>query len=551
MCGIFYTPSQPDSSIVASSRSLYDRGPDARKEVSVDGHFFAFHRLKINDLSNDGMQPWITNEFVFMCNGEIYNSEDLRTFVDPRCLKSKSDCEVVPHLIIKFGIEETLTMIHGVFAFVFLDRRKQRIIIARDAIGIKSMYVGTRDDEVFLNNSSIFPADDIVVASEMKAIHPVCAPSSVSQFPAGHYYDSKKGTITKWHNLDFKCANVPAIYKFTGEQSAVFNTIRQHLTEAVRVRLDTSDREVGCFLSGGLDSSIVAAIASKLVRERSVGKKKIKTFSVGIKGATDLESARAVAYWIGSEHHELIVTEKEMLRAVPLVIKRIESYDVTTVRASTPMVLLSEWIKKNFDTTVLFSGEGADELSGSYRYFKNAPSDKEFQKECVRLVKDLQFFDVLRCDKSVSGSGLEARTPFFDMNFVNFYMCLDPELKRWSGKRIEKQLLRDSFRPFDDQERGLLPNALLDRRKEAFSDGCSSMDRPWFQIIDEHVNSIISNVEYNEKREQFAVNRPISKEGYWYRAIYEKFYPGRGSVVPYIWRPKWTSETNPSARLLD
>ena len=169
----------------------------------------------------------------------------------------------------------------------------------------------------------------------------------------------------------------------------------------------------------------------------------------------------------------------------------------------------------------------------------------------MRLVKDLQFFDVLRCDKSVSGSGLEARTPFFDMNFVNFYMCLDPELKRWSGKRIEKQLLRDSFRPFDDQERGLLPNSLLDRRKEAFSDGCSSIERPWFQIIDEHVNSIISDMEYNEKREQFAVNRPISKEGYWYRAIYEKFYPGRGSVVPYIWRPKWTSETNPSARLLD
>jgi asparagine synthase (glutamine-hydrolysing) len=385
----------------------------------------------------------------------------------------------------------------------------------------------------------------------MKALHPICAANSVSQFPAGHYYDSNIDTMTRFTDLNYiprvpKCVNT-----YTGKTGSIHAEIRTRLEAAVKLRLHTSERPVGCFLSGGLDSSLVAAIASKLVKERSNGKKQIKTFSVGIKGSTDLEAARQVATWIASDHHELVVTEKEMIKAVPAVIKRIESYDVTTVRASTPMILLSDWIKENFETTVLFSGEGADELSGSYRYFQKAPDATEFRMETVRLVKDLQYFDVLRCDKSVSGSGLEARTPFFDMDFVDFYMRVDPALKMWGGNtnKIEKQLLRESFEPLTG-ERGLLPTALLNRRKEAFSDGCSSLARPWFQVIEEHVNSIISDPEYDERRRQYTTNMPISKEGYWFRAIFEQFYPGRGTVVPYIWRPKWTTETNPSARLL-
>lgn len=556
MCGIFYTQSAATSSAVASSKTLSARGPDAFKEILIDGHFFAFHRLKINDLSDLGMQPWVTADYVFMCNGEIYNSDYLRSLTQ-KTLHSTSDCEVVPHIINEYGIDAALAMIHGVFAFVFVCRKTNRVIIARDAIGIKSLYIGLRDDEVFIQDEMTGIQDDIlngrniVVASEMKALHPICAESSVSQFPAGHYYDSKIGTMCRWTNLNYLPRIPKAVAVYTGDIGSVHHEIRTRLEEAVKIRLDTSDRPVGCFLSGGLDSSLVAAIASKLVKDRSNGKEKIKTFSVGIKGATDLESAKAVACWIGSEHHELILTEKDMIRAIPKTIKRIESYDVTTVRASTPMVILSDWIKKNFDTTVLFSGEGADELSGSYRYFQKAPSSSEFQKESVRLVKDLQYFDVLRCDKSVSGSGLEARTPFFDMNFVNFYMRIDPALKQWGGKSkiIEKQLLRDSFKP-QNGERGLLPPILLYRRKEAFSDGCSSMERPWFKVIDDHVNSIISDFEFEDKRNKFHINKPISKEGYWFRSIYEAFYPGRGAVVPYIWRPKWTTETNPSARLL-
>jgi asparagine synthase (glutamine-hydrolysing) len=565
MCGIFYTTAEPSPSVLASSRTLSARGPDARQEKNVDGHFFAFHRLAINDLSDAGMQPFITPEYAFVCNGEIYNSLYLRALLEDsvsfKRFSSNSDCEVVPRLIVKYGIDAALSMIEGVFAFVFLDRRhghNGRVIIARDAIGVKSLYSGIVEDEVHIpatdemTGISVRPCTgpSLVVASEMKALHALSAAGSVSQFPAGHYYDSNTCAMTRWADMNFHPRFPFAVAQYTGDNEDVHSKLRELLTEAVRVRLTMSDRPVGCFLSGGLDSSLVAAIAAKLVRERSNGKEKIKTFSVGIKGATDLECAKAVAYWIGAEHHELVLSEKDMIQAVPKVIKRIESYDVTTVRASTPMVLLSDWIKKNFDTTVLFSGEGADELSGSYRYFQNAPSDRHFQEESVRLVKDLQYFDVLRCDKSVSGSGLEARTPFFDMNFVNYYMRLDPALKRWGGKKnIEKQLLRDAFNP-KNGERGLLPPVLLYRRKEAFSDGCSSMERPWFKVIDDHVNSIISDVEYAERRLHFPINQPISKEGYWFRAIYEKFYPLRGAVVPYIWRPKWTTETNPSARLL-
>ena len=282
------------------------------------------------------------------------------------------------------------------------------------------------------------------------------------------------------------------------------NTIKSKLETAVKIRCDNTDRPVGCFLSGGLDSSLVAALVSKFM------KNKIKTFSVGLEGATDLIAARKVADYIGSEHHELIVSEQDMLNAIPKVIERIETYDITTVRASTPMVLLSDWIKKNHKTTVIFSGEGADELSGSYKYFDYSPSPEETQKECVRLIKDLQNFDVLRCDKCVSGSSLEARVPFLDFDFVKFYMRIPNHLK--TNIIIEKHLLRESFK--HDK---LLPEDILYRSKEAFSDGCSSVDNSWYAIIENHCNKIIDTEQYNKDKDHFEINTPISKESYWYR----------------------------------
>ena len=267
MCGIFYTSAPAISSVVAASRTLSSRGPDASAEQTIDGKFFAFHRLAINDLSSAGMQPFVTEKFVFICNGEIYNSEHLRSLVDAAFM-SKSDCEVIPHLIMKYGINTTLALVEGVFAFVFYERTENRIISARDAIGVKSLYIGTRDDEVTVSYKS-----PIVIASELKAVHPICATGSVSQFPAGHYYDSSTKSLVRWANLNFSPRQAQAIKKYANTD-CVLDTIRKLVIDAVRIRLHTSDRPVGCFLSGGLDSSIVAAIAAKL----TVGKK-IKTFS--------------------------------------------------------------------------------------------------------------------------------------------------------------------------------------------------------------------------------------------------------------------------------
>ena len=310
------------------------------------------------------------------------------------------------------------------------------------------------------------------------------------------------------------------------------------LTNCVNIRCETTDRPVGCFLSGGLDSSLVASLVAKYMK-----KTKLLTFSVGMEGATDLIAARKVADYIGSEHHELVVLKEDMIAAIPRVIERIESYDITTVRASTGMVLLSDYIKKNFDTTVIFSGEGADELSGSYKYFDNAPTAEDMQAESTRLVKDLQYYDVLRCDKSVSGAGLEARTPILDMKFVDFYMRINPIYKR--NHPIEKRLLREAFRPYE-----LLPQEILDRKKEAFSDGVSDLETPWFKIIQDHCDTIISDSDFSNMVLAYDHNVPFSKESLWYRQIFERFYPNRANTIPYFWLPKWTTEKDPSARLL-
>ena len=545
MCGILFLNAVTDSDVPVlddCAETLEARGPDMHRREIVDGAYFSFHRLAINDISENGMQPFTTQDFVVICNGEIYNFHELRKLVPTGTLSSTSDCEILGHLAQQFGFRTMLSMVQGVFAIVYFDRRSRKFFVARDAIGIKSLYVG-----VFKNR--------LVFASELKALS--CA-TSATMFPAGHFYSSESGVTRKWVDLSFDMRSWPSVNvsSFSSTRSerrpwqlltgAVPNsreTIKENLhrlvSDAVLRRVTTIDRPLGCFLSGGLDSSIVAALVKGQLRPNQT----LKTFSVGRPNATDLAHARDVAKWIGSEHHELVVTAEEMLRAIPRVIERIESYDVTTVRASTGMVLLSDWIKENTDVTVVFSGEGADELSGSYRYFDAAPSHAASRDESRRLVRDLQFYDVLRCDKSVSGSGLEARTPFLDMRFVDFYMRLPPEMK--SNEVIEKQLLRETFEPFK-----LLPESVLMRKKEAFSDGCSSMEKPWFKIIQDYVDTLISDEEFAVQSCSFSHNKPRSKEELWYREIFERHFPQRSDVVPYIWRPRWSSELDPSARLL-
>jgi asparagine synthase (glutamine-hydrolysing) len=314
-----------------------------------------------------------------------------------------------------------------------------------------------------------------------------------------------------------------------------------------------SDRPIGCLLSGGLDSSLITSIVSRLYRELG-HTDKLRTFSVGLEGSTDLRYARMVADYLDTNHTELILTEEDMLAAIPEVIKMTETYDTTTVRASTPMYLLCKHIKETTDITVLFSGEGSDEASGSYLYFHNAPSVDEFHKETMRLLKDLSYFDVLRCDKSTAGAGLEVRVPFLDRDFLDFYMSIPPRMKIPSYSYIEKYLLRKAFDTEEDKyglyyTKGYLPYDVLWRQKEGMSDGVSSKTRGWFQVIQEHVQKLdseglIPSVNYTH-------NPPLIKESEWYRQIYNQLYPGCDELIPYYWLPRWCGDVkDPSARVL-
>jgi asparagine synthase (glutamine-hydrolysing) len=304
----------------------------------------------------------------------------------------------------------------------------------------------------------------------------------------------------------------------------------------------TSDREVGCLLSGGFDSSIITA----LVVNENINKK-IKTFSIGLENSEDLKYAKSVSDFLGTDHHEVILTEKEMIDAIPDVVKNIETFDITTIRASVPMYLLSDYIKKHTDVKVLFSGEGSDEASGSYLYFHNAPNVNEFKKETDRLMRDLSYFDVLRCDKSIASHGLEVRVPFLDKNFLDFYMTIDPAFKIPSKYGIEKYLLRSSFDGI-----GFLPNDVLWRVKEGMSDGVSSKNRSWFEIIQDFTEGVYTNSEFKEKKNKYVHLPPQFKEALYYREIYDKNYTGREKLTPYYWLPRWSGNiAEPSARILN
>ena len=302
-----------------------------------------------------------------------------------------------------------------------------------------------------------------------------------------------------------------------------------------------SDKEICSLLSGGLDSSLVASIVSE-----KLGPNKLKTFAIGIKGSPDLKYAQMVADHIKSIHHSIELTEKQFLEAIEEVIIAIESYDTTTVRASVGNYLVSKYIKENTDCKVIFNGDYADEVCGGYKYFKKTMSDTDFHNECVRLVNDIHFFDCLRSDRSISNNGLEARVPFADKDFVNFYLSIRPGL-RMSYDKIEKYMLRKAF-----MNDNLLPEEILWRQKEAFSDGVTAETRSWYEIIQEFVNTQMTDEYFEENKNKYHHNTPVLKESFYYREIFEKHYGGFDNVIPYFWMPKWCGDmTDPSAREIE
>ena len=535
MCGIFaYIASNIINdlelkSINVEGMKCKKRGPDNTVTRTIDQNkFLMFHRLKINDISELGNQPIVHPEdfnITVICNGEIYNWKEL---ADKNNFKTRStsDCEIIVHMYKKYGIEKTIESLDGVFAFVLFDKSKNMIFAGRDPIGVRSFYIGTSEKA-------------LVMASECKNLDKLC--DSVVQFKPGTFICVKESELPKniedirfntYYNMVYKLVN-------TNEED-IMKHIREKMDKSITKRL-LSDRPIGCLLSGGLDSSLITALVVKKF------KKPIKTFSVGLEGAVDLQYARKVANFLGTEHHELIISVEDMFNAIPEIVKEIETYDITTIRASTPMYLLSKYIKETTDITVLFSGEGSDEASGSYLYFHNAPSENEFQEEILRLMKDLSYFDVLRCDKSTAGTGLEVRVPFLDKDFLEYYLAIAPKFKLPRNYSMEKYLLRKAY-----DKTNLLPPEVLWRTKEGMSDGVSSQKKAWYEIIQDKIDLLITDKEFTANKDKYTHNPPQIKEAYYYRKIFEETFNNRSSILPYYWLPRWSGNvTDPSARVLN
>lgn len=545
MCGIVIligsSSSQNDEAIQRSLKELSFRGPDNQQIYQyADKVTMGFARLAIMDPSSKGNQPMThpeDNNLVLICNGEIYNFRALAKKYGYK-LKSGSDCEIILHLYKTYREYNSLSWIHemdGVFAFALLDKTQRKVMIARDPFGIRPLFMGYSDDE-----------NQLLYASELKAIQHLAKESSVKPFPPGTCsfidipYPSGRSTC-QYFNFGTELA---VRTRFETEEEICSN-IRDLLTAAVEKRM-MSDQPIGCLLSGGLDSSLICALVKQQFQKKGLSSRSLHTFSIGMPGSPDLKYAKLVADHLGTTHHHVELSIQEFIDAIPEVIYHIESWDTTTVRASVGNYLVGKYIRANTDIKVVFNGDGSDEMGG-YLYFGNAPNLPAFHKECVRLLREIHCFDVLRSDRSVASHGLEARTPFLDKAFATYYMGVKTMYKRHWKDRMEKYLLRKAF----DKDQLLLPSEVLWRKKEAFSDGVSTETNSWHQVLQQHVERLISNSEFQMAHSLMVEPKPPTKEAYWYRTLFLRRFPGQSQVIPYYWMPRWSGPvTDPSARVL-
>ena len=500
------------------------RGPDETKAVSIkmfseidNNILMKFHRLAINDLTEKGSQPFIFDNVVYMCNGEIYNYLTLAEYYNIQ-LEGHSDCEIIGKLYNLIGFEEMVKRLDGVFTIILVDTKKKNIFIARDRRGVRSLY--------FAYNDNV--KEQFGCASEMKCLKEY---TNCDQFPHGHTWDLQSNEFKKY-SINFQ-KNV-----FYNDGSLLY----EYLVKAVEKRLFNkdgklfSDRPIGALLSGGLDSSTIVSIIVMLFEKYNV-QQKLKTFSIGMKGSDDLMHARLMAEYAGTDHMEIIKSKNEMLELLKETPQIIETPDTTTNRASTPMIALCKNISALTDVKVIFSGEGADELFGGYKSFRYAKTPDQFQSETERLVDELPLFDLKRGDLSVSCAGLELRVPFLDTEFVTYCMNMNPLLKMTTDQKMEKYELRQQFE-------NLLPKEICWRRKEAFSDGVSAISDNnenilWYKIIQD-------SLEGDET--------PIQREKKYYMDTFLKAYPNRLNTFKKYWEHKLTKDGNrqedPSALLL-
>jgi len=595
MCGIFAilnNKSSFDNSYIEDAFNLLNaRGPESSKfNTYSDKLILGFKRLAINGLNIASDQPITINGITLICNGEIYNYKCLyKELYESHNIiaKTDSDCEVIIYLYKIYGIEQTLRLLDGVFSFILYDNSDittdTKIYIARDPFGVRPLFIlrkqqNVNNDKNIFNNSNVTKENIIGFSSEMKALYPIYSKGGQSlmytsklnifnntkskensvyksfeiiPFEPGSYskYTFAFKVNSEWknqvQNKKYISTCFPSTilnFEYENHIDNIYDKLVFHLENAVKKRVvGTSDRPIVCLLSGGLDSSLITAF----VKKHYDGE--LQTFSIGMKGSEDLKNAKEVADYLQTKHTEVILTEDEFFNAIPNVIQTIESYDTTTVRASVGNYLIGKYIKENTDAKVVFNGDGSDELTGGYLYFLKSPSSIEFDNECRRLLENIHYFDVLRSDRCISSHGLEPRTPFLDRTFVNYYLSLPIKLRNPLTSNItsfpsEKNLLRKAI---EYKYPDLLPQNILWRTKEAFSDGVSGNSGSWFEIIQKKLSVI--NIKNTSKLQH---NIPTTNEQIYYRNIYDSHYFGTEKCIPYFWMPKYVDAHDCSARTL-
>ena len=509
MCGIFgildikTDVSELRTQALDLSKLLRHRGPDWSGIWNNDNTILCHERLAIVDVDT-GAQPLLSqnDKQILAVNGEIYNHKQLAANLDePYPFKTRSDCEVILPLFQQKGID-FIDELEGMFAFILYDEEQDAYLIARDHIGIIPLYTGYDEHGNFY------------VSSEMKALAGVC--KTISEFPPGHYLWSKEGKITKYYKRDWM------EYDNVKDNTSNLEELRVAFEKAVKSHM-MSDVPYAVLLSGGLDSSLVSAVAAQYVAKRVEDEDKtdawwprLHSFAVGLEGAPDLKAAKKVADMIGTVHHEIHFTIQEGLDAIRDVIYHLETYDTTTIRAATPMYLMTRKIKA-MGIKMVLSGEGSDEIFGGYLYFHKAPNAKEFHEETVRKLDRLHMFDCARANKATSAWGVEARVPFLDKNFIDVAMRLNPQDKMCLDGKMEKWILRKAF---DNGE--TLPAEVLWRQKEQFGDG---VGYSWIDSIRDFVENEVTDQQLATAEFRFPVNTPDTKEGYYYRTIFESYFP--------------------------
>lgn len=519
--------------------NVKNRGPD-NSYIHVDKNYIiGFHRLSINDLSIFGNQPFFYSDkiynYILIINGEIYNYKDLIKIYDLD-IQSNSDCAVILPLFIKINQDFKLlnNLLRGEYSMLLIKQNisdlKIEYFISTDPLSVRPIFY-------FISLDFRIGISSILNGLNTLSNNIIRLDQGTYLYGMTNFESYNDYTIINYHNYNLIPLN------FYIDIDNLYNDIVKCLTESISIRLN-SDRPLGCLLSGGLDSSLVAAIAAKNLKEKGM---KLKTFSIGMKDGSDLKYARMVSEYINSEHTEFIFTSDEGIDIIDNVIKATETYDITTIRASIAQFLLAKNISEKTNIKVLLNGDGADECQMGYLYFYLSPNIEEAIKERNKLLKQIHYFDGLRVDRNLSYHGLEARVPFLDKNFVDLYLQIPGEYLIPTEKYMEKYLIRKAFSTILPD---LLPQEVLWRRKEAFSDGVSSQEKSWFQILKNHFNNLISDEEYNNNN-NFEYLKSICKESYYYRKTFNQLFDDNHKIIPRFWLPNWSCNNDPSARTLN